>query len=122
MFDFYGADPKDSPDYGRIINDQHTQPADGLLDGGTATVGGDRRPRRPIHCADGAPGGQTGRRRVLRTRSSGRSCRCCPWTSVDAAIDYVNEREKPLALYVFSGSRCDAARRCSSGRARAGRR
>lgn len=44
MFDlpqeFYGADPKCSPDYGRIINQRHFNRIMGLMEGYTPVVGG----------------------------------------------------------------------------------
>jgi len=38
--DFYGEDPQQSPDYGRIINRKATERLARLLDSGTAAVGG----------------------------------------------------------------------------------
>ena len=44
----------------------------------------------------------TATRRSCARRSSDRSCRSLPVDDVDEAIDFVNERDKPLAVYVFS--------------------
>jgi hypothetical protein len=38
--DFYGDDPQQSPDYGRIINRKATERMARLLDSGTAVIGG----------------------------------------------------------------------------------
>lgn len=38
--EFYGADPKSSPDYGRIINQRHFLRVMGLMEGYTPVVGG----------------------------------------------------------------------------------
>lgn len=38
--EFYGADPKCSPDYGRIINQRHFSRVMGLMEGYTPVVGG----------------------------------------------------------------------------------
>ncbi|CAB1348307.1 unnamed protein product, partial [Coregonus sp. 'balchen'] len=38
--EFYGPDPKSSPDYGRIINQRHFNRVMALLDGSTAALGG----------------------------------------------------------------------------------
>jgi aldehyde dehydrogenase (NAD+) len=104
VFDFYGADPKDSPDYGRIVNDQHCQRLAKLLAGGTATVGGtvERAERyiAPTVLQDVAPDAG-----VLQEEIFGPILPVLPVESVDAAIEYVNAREKPLALYLFSRSR-----------------
>ena len=104
IFDFYGADPKDSPDYGRIINDQHTQRLAKLLAGGTATVGGtvDRAARydAPTVLQELKPDAA-----ALQEEIFGPILPVLPVDSVDAAIDSETEREKPLALYLFSRSR-----------------
>lgn len=38
--EFYGPDPKSSPDYGRIVNQRHFNRIKGLMEGYTAVVGG----------------------------------------------------------------------------------
>lgn len=38
--EFYGPDPKSSPDYGRIISRRHFNRIMGLMEGYTAVVGG----------------------------------------------------------------------------------
>lgn len=38
--EFYGADPKCSPDYGRIINQRHFSRVMGLMEGYAPVVGG----------------------------------------------------------------------------------
>jgi len=103
VFDFYGSDPKASPDYGRIVNDQHVQRLAGLLGGGRATVGGtvDEAARYVAPTVlqdvrDDAP--------VLQDEIFGPILPVLPVDDVGAAISHVNERDKPLALYVFTGS------------------
>jgi len=103
IFDFYGSDPKASPDFGRIVNDQHFRRLAGLLDGGTASVGGvtDEAQRyvSPTvlqEVRDDAP--------VLQDEIFGPILPVVPVDDIGAAIAYVNEHEKPLALYVFTRS------------------
>ncbi len=103
IFDFYGSDPKASPDFGRIVNDQHFRRLAGLLDGGTASVGGvtDEAQRyvSPTvlqEVRDDAP--------VLQDEIFGPILPVVPVDDIGAAIAYVNEHEKPLALYVFTHS------------------
>lgn len=38
--DFYGAEPKESPDYARIINDKQFQRLQALMNGGRVAIGG----------------------------------------------------------------------------------
>ena len=46
---------------------------------------------------------------VMARRSSARSCRSSASPDIDAAIAFMNERDKPLALYVFTESGADRA-------------
>ena len=103
IFDFYGADPKASPDYGRIVNDQHLRRLAGLLESGEATVGGgvdeaDRyvAPTVLQRVRDDAP--------VLQDEIFGPILPVVPVDDVEAAVAYVNAHEKPLALYLFTRS------------------
>jgi aldehyde dehydrogenase (NAD+) len=104
VFDFYGSDPKSSPDYGRIVNDQHFRRLVGLLDGGRPSVGGvvDESDRyvAPTVLQQVAPDAP-----VLQDEIFGPILPVLPVDDVDAAIAHVNKHEKPLALYVFTGSR-----------------
>jgi aldehyde dehydrogenase (NAD+) len=76
IHDFYGDDPEQSPDYGRVINRRNFDRLAGFLDNGTVAVRGGRgTPRsgtslRP--CSSTSPSTL----RSCRTRSSVRSCRC----------------------------------------------
>jgi aldehyde dehydrogenase (NAD+) len=103
VFDFYGSDPKTSPDYGRIVNDSHVRRLAALLDGAKATVGGTvDEPGRyvaPTVLQDvsvDAP--------VMQEEIFGPILPVLPVDDVAAAIEFVNHREKPLALYLFTGS------------------
>ena len=75
IFDFYGDDPQESPDYARIVNDQHFERLTGLLDSrrqrSSAASATRRRATSPRPCsATSHPTAPS-----CRTRSSGRSCR-----------------------------------------------
>ena len=103
--DFYGDDPSASPDYGRIVNDRHFARLARLLDddgAGEVIYGGERDEADPLLRADRAAGHRSRARRSCRRRSSGRSSPLIAVDDVDAAIEFVNAREKPLALYVFA--------------------
>jgi aldehyde dehydrogenase (NAD+) len=101
--DFYGPDPVASPDYARIVNDAHFRRLEQLLTGGTPVVGGetraDERYVAPTVLRDVAPGSP-----VMTEEIFGPILPVIPVTDVDEAIGFVNERDRPLALYVFSES------------------
>ena len=104
VFDFYGADPKASSDYGRIVNAAHVQRLAGLLDGGHATVGGtvDEAER---YVAPTVLQGVADDAAVMRDEIFGPILPVRAVDGIDAAVEFVNGREQPLALYLFTGSR-----------------
>ncbi len=103
VFDFYGPDPKDSPDYARIVDGRHWKRLVALLDSGTATIGGqhDEKSRylAPTVLRDVAPDSP-----AMQEEIFGPVLPVLTVDSVDEAIAFVNNRDKPLALYLFSES------------------
>jgi aldehyde dehydrogenase (NAD+) len=101
VFDFYGQDPKASPDYARIVNDAHFGRLVQLLDSGTAVVGGEHdaatRFLAPTVLRDVKPDSP-----VMQDEIFGPLLPVLPVPDTDAAIAFVNGRDKPLALYVFA--------------------
>ncbi|MFF0386569.1 aldehyde dehydrogenase family protein [Streptomyces sp. NPDC004286] len=99
----YGADPAASPEYGRIINERHFDRLSGLLDSGRVAVGGhsDRADKyiAPTVLADVAPEAP-----VMREEIFGPILPIVTVPDLDAAVDFINDRDKPLALYVFTDS------------------
>ncbi len=118
--DFYGADPHTSPDYGRIIGDDHFERVAGLLDhddSGTVAFGGvtDATDRyiAPTVLLDPEPDSD-----VMTDEIFGPILPVITVDDIDEAIDFVNARPKPLALYVFTDDDATANRtvkRTSSG-------
>jgi aldehyde dehydrogenase (NAD+) len=100
---FYGDDPSTSRDYGRIVSDRHFERLTGLLDadGGTVAIGGGSdaatRYLAPTVVIDVDPTGP-----LMSEEIFGPILPVVPVPSIDAAIAFVNERPKPLALYVFT--------------------
>jgi aldehyde dehydrogenase (NAD+) len=99
---FFGSDPKTSPDLARIVSETHVERLAGYLDGGRIVVGGevDRAARyvAPTVLADvraDAP--------VMREEIFGPILPVIAVADADEAIGFVNAREKPLALYLFTG-------------------
>jgi aldehyde dehydrogenase (NAD+) len=99
---FYGDDPRSSPDYGRIINDRHFSRLTHLLEtGGVPVVGGETDPADRYIAPTVLTGVDTGAP-IMGEEIFGPLLPVLPVDDVDEAIDFVNAREKPLALYVFS--------------------
>ncbi len=99
---FYGNDPRTSPDYGRIVNDRHFSRLAGLLaSGGEPVVGGDADPS-DRYIAPTVLTAVDSDAPIMREEIFGPLLPVLPVDDVDEAIDFVNERDKPLALYVFS--------------------
>lgn len=100
---FYGDDPRSSPNLGRIINEKHFQRLQGLLGCGRVAIGGqsDERDRyiAPTVLVDVQ---QT--EPVMQEEIFGPILPILNVRSLDEAIDFINRREKPLALYAFSTS------------------
>lgn len=121
----YGPDGparKGNPDLARIVNEAHAERLAGLLE--------DARSRGAVvHC-----GGEADARErwvaptlldrvpadahVMQEEIFGPLLPILPFSSLDAVIDAINARPKPLALYVFGRSRDEVAKvlgRTSSG-------
>ncbi len=98
---FYGTDPKQSTDYGRIVNEAHFHRLEKLLHCGTLAAGGDTD-------VDGRYISPTILTNITRDDPPmheeifGPVLPIIAIDDLDAAIEFVNEDEKPLALYVFS--------------------
>ncbi|MFF9088411.1 aldehyde dehydrogenase family protein [Streptomyces sp. NPDC014991] len=104
----FGADPALSPEYGRIINERHFDRLAALLGSGRVAVGGthDRAAKyiAPTVLADVDP-----KAPVMQEEIFGPILPLVTVAGLDEAIGFINDRDKPLALYVFSES--DATRR-----------
>ncbi|KAJ8377572.1 hypothetical protein AAFF_G00255900 [Aldrovandia affinis] len=101
--EFYGDDPMTSPDYGRIINERHFKRVTALLEGSDVAFGGGKdqsqRYIAPTVLRDVKPDAK-----VMQEEIFGPVLPIVTVSGLDEAIRFINEREKPLALYVFSSS------------------
>ena len=98
---FYGDDPKLSPDYGRVVNRRNFDRLVGLLGSGRAVVGGehdaDQRYIAPTVLVDVSPNSP-----IMQEEVFGPILPVLEIGSVEAAIQWVNDRPRPLGLYVFA--------------------
>ncbi|MET8766284.1 aldehyde dehydrogenase family protein [Streptomyces sp. NPDC004658] len=99
----FGPDPQRSEECGRIVNERHFDRLSALLDSGRVVVGGvgDRAAKylAPTVLADVDPASP-----VMREEIFGPILPIVTVPGLDEAIAFINDRDKPLALYVFSES------------------
>ncbi|MEV5240760.1 aldehyde dehydrogenase family protein [Streptomyces cinnamoneus] len=99
----YGSDPAASESYGRIVNERHFDRLTALLGSGRLVTGGagDRATKyiAPTVLADVDPGAP-----VMQEEIFGPVLPVVTVRDLDEAIAFINDREKPLALYAFTGS------------------
>nr|XP_023018135.1 aldehyde dehydrogenase, dimeric NADP-preferring-like [Leptinotarsa decemlineata] len=104
--ELFGEDPKSSPDYGRILNERHVQRLSTLIEGNVVAHGGEVdfadkyiAPTILINVDPSSP--------IMQEEIFGP---ILPIISIEDAYDaikFINSREKPLALYIFSNRKRD---------------
>ena len=101
---FYGSDPRQSTDYARIVNERHHDRLMKLLDGRDydATVIGGTGDRTSRYLAPTILAGVKPDAAVMEDEIFGPILPVLTVGDVDEAIRFVNDRDKPLALYAFS--------------------
>jgi aldehyde dehydrogenase (NAD+) len=99
--EFYGADPSQSPDYGRIVDHAHVERLARLLGRGKIIIGGgiDRASR---YVAPTIIDDITGTEPIMDEEIFGPLLPVIEYEDLAQAIRLVNARPKPLALYFFS--------------------
>ena len=114
---FYGSDPHDSADYGRIVSDRHFQRLASMLQDGTVVVGGDAiaedRFISPTLLVDPRMDSK-----LMNEEIFGPLLPVIGVASVDQAVSFINARPHPLALYLFSENKAviaDVLDRTTSG-------
>lgn len=99
-----GADPLDNPDYGRIVNEKHFKRLCALMKSGTVYLGGGTREETlqiaPTVLTDVRPSDP-----VMQEEIFGPLLPVMTYRDLSEVITYVTRHEKPLALYLFTGSR-----------------
>jgi aldehyde dehydrogenase (NAD+) len=117
VHDFYGDDAKATPDYARVVNHRHHERLSTLLKDGTPAFGGgldgEQNYIEPTVLREVDDDS-----RIMQEEIFGPILPIRTVRSVDEAIDFVNAREKPLALYLFTKDGAvenDVLARTSSG-------
>ncbi|MEM7605535.1 MAG: aldehyde dehydrogenase family protein [Myxococcota bacterium] len=102
--EFYGDDPQASPDYARIISERHHDRLVGLLEGATLVVGGEHQ-RSDRYLAPTVVRDVDRRHPVMGEEIFGPILPFLSVANIDDALRFVQQGDKPLALYLFSGER-----------------
>jgi aldehyde dehydrogenase (NAD+) len=101
IHEFYGDDPKLSPDYGRVIDRKNFVRLTGLLGSGKVAVGGetdvDELYIAPTVLVDVPPDSP-----IMREEVFGPILPVLEIGSVEAVIQCINSRPSPLGLYIFA--------------------
>lgn len=116
VHEFFGDNPQKSDFFGRIVRDEAVQRIETLMQSGTTRIGGtvDAAARyiEPT-LLDGVDADSL----VMQQEIFGPVLPVLIYSNLQQAIDFVNRREKPLALYFFGSSRMgwQVLRQTSSG-------
>jgi aldehyde dehydrogenase (NAD+) len=112
VHDFYGDDPRASPDYGRIVNDRHFDRLTALIAAGgyEAVVTGGVGDRAARYLAPTVLAGVQPDAAVMQEEIFGPILPVLTVTDVDEAVRFVNARPAPLAMYLFTNDDAAAER------------
>jgi aldehyde dehydrogenase (NAD+) len=100
--EFLGPEPRLSPDFARIVNRNHFQRLLRLLDGGGRIFAGGEAREDELYLAPTLLTQTPANAPVLQEEIFGPLLPVLSVSGVDQAIAFINQREKPLALYLFT--------------------
>ncbi|WP_172381704.1 aldehyde dehydrogenase family protein [Streptomyces sp. MNP-20] len=101
--ELYGPDPAASDAYGRIVNERHFDRLSALLGSGRVVTGG-QSDRAAKYIAPTVLAGVRPDEPVMREEIFGPVLPIVEVADLDEAIAFINDRDKPLALYAFTDS------------------
>ncbi len=102
--EFYGNNPANSSDYGRIINHQHFERLVNLLKDGKIIIGGQTNPTER-YIAPTVIDRVSLTDSVMQEEIFGPILPVIEYTDITEAIAMINSRPSPLALYLFSNNK-----------------
>ncbi|MFF0292231.1 aldehyde dehydrogenase family protein [Kitasatospora sp. NPDC004615] len=105
----FGSDPQTSDAYGRLVNQRHFDRVAALLDSGTLAFGG-TTDRDDVYIAPTVLTGVKAEDPVMQEEIFGPVLPIVEVADLDEAIAFINDRDKPLALYGFTGNETTRAR------------
>jgi aldehyde dehydrogenase (NAD+) len=101
---FYGQDPRQSPDYARIVNRAHFDRLCSFLDQGNVIVGG-KALAQELYISPTVMDDVPVDAPMMQEEIFGPILPVLAYDDLPAALDFVNSRPKPLSLYLFSRDR-----------------
>lgn len=99
--EFYGVNPKDSPDYGRIINEKKFETLASYLEDGEILYGGDSD-RNGLYIQPTILECQDMESPIMKKEIFGPILPLWTYKVIDEVVDIVRENRYPLALYLFT--------------------
>jgi aldehyde dehydrogenase (NAD+) len=101
LVNFFGEQPKDSPDYGRIISPRHFDRLVGLLGEGEIVTGG-QHDKASLYIAPTVIDNVRLDHQIMADEIFGPILPVLEYDTLDEAIQLVRQRPNPLACYVFT--------------------
>ncbi|WP_235864085.1 aldehyde dehydrogenase [Sutcliffiella halmapala] len=101
LFEFYGAEPQKSKDYGRVVNKRQLDRLVSLLDEEKVVVGGDFD-REGLYMAPTLMKEVRWEDKVMQEEIFGPILPILEYNELHEAIARINSNPKPLALYLFT--------------------
>ena len=98
---FYGERPRDSADYGRIVNESHFDRLSRLLKDGKVILGG-QTDREELYISPTLIENVPESASLMNEEIFGPILPILEFNNFSEAIDLINKKSKPLALYIFS--------------------
>lgn len=102
--EFYGKNPLESSDYGRIINERHFLRISELLKEGNIIIGGEVNAEK-LYISPTVIDNIQWSSRIMQTEIFGPILPAVEYENLDEIISILNEKPKPLALYFFSNDK-----------------
>lgn len=104
IVEFYGDDAKHSKDYGRIINERHFARLSTYIGDGDIIFGG-KTDSKELYIAPTLMKNVSPEAKVMQEEIFGPILPIIEYSEIGEAIEFINNRPKPLALYLFSNNR-----------------
>ena len=99
--EMYSDNPETSDSYGRIVNERHFDRVSALLQSGTVAIGGQSN-RETKYIAPTVLTGVTADSAIMQQEIFGPVLPILRINSLDDAIEFIRDGDKPLAAYVFT--------------------